>query len=566
MRAFLASARRCAPAAAVALAFAPAASAAAPLHAATPATVPSTRPAAPADAPFSVPVASPRARTPAAVAAVLVAALESTGEEPAAASAAAVSSGAAVAHLGAAAWSYHAGPPPAAAVSPRSTAQVSAILRACAAHRLAVIARAGGTSLEGQTVPRGVANADGSGIDGIDGVDSHVDAADSAAPLVVVLDMSRLARVLSVSAADLTADVEPGVGWEALGAALAPRGLLFPVDPGPGALVGGMAGTNCSGTHACRYGAFKANVLAVEAVAADGTVFRAGSRARKSSAGLDLTSLLVGAEGTLGVITRLTLRLVPAPPVTRVLATPFPSSRAACAAVADAVARGVALAAAELMDADMCGAVAARDGALLPDGAVATVLWKLAGSAAAVDADATAVRALAAAHGAARVREADGPAAAALWEARKTALFSAGATRGGDGGDVRVLTTDVCVPLSALPALLERFAAHEAATRGDSRVRVFAVAHAADGNAHHFVVFDRAAPAEAARAADLSAWLARAAIALGGTCTGEHGVGEGKLGFVREELGEGYGRVARAVKCALDPHATMNPGRKIPAA
>ena len=184
------------------------------------------------------------------------------------------------------------------------------------------------------------------------------------------------------------------------------------------------------------------------------------------------------------------------------------------------------------------------------------------GSAAAVDADAAALRVLAARHGAAGVREADGPAAVALWEARKTALFSAGAARA-DVPDARVLTTDVCVPLSALPALLERFDAHEVATRGASGVRVFAVAHAADGNAHHFLVFDPAVPSEVNRVQELSSWLAHEAIALGGTCTGEHGVGEGKLKYLLEELGEGNARVARAIKAALDPHGVLNPGKKI---
>lgn len=480
---------------------------------------------------------SPARHSTAAIVATLRSALASTNEEPAAASDGAIMTGDDVAHLGSASWSYHSTSPPAVCVSPRTTAQVSSLLRAASALNLAVVPRAGGTSLEGQTVPPRDARP------------------------VVVVDFQRMNRVVSVSAADMTADVEPGVGWEALNAALAPHGLVFPVDPGPGAQIGGMAGTNCSGTRACRHGSFKNNVLGLEAVAADGTVFRTGSHARKTSAGLDLTSLLVGAEGSLAIITRATLRLAPAPAAIRVISTPFATTRDALAAAAAAVQAGVPLLAAEFMDGPMCGAVGAG---LLKDGAVPTVLWKLAAASdAALNADAALLRGVVDRAGARGWTEADADTADDLWEARKTALFSAGVARAHDVDDARVLTTDVCVPLSALPALLERFDAHERETRGASRVAVFAVAHAGDGNAHHFIVFAPSDLAEVSRARYLADWLAAEAIALNGTCTGEHGVGEGKLKFLDAELGPGNAAVSRTIKHALDPLNILNPGKKI---
>ena len=444
--------------------------------------------------------------------------------------------------------SYHRTQSPHAVVFPLSTAEVSAVVRACAEHRVNVIARGGGTSLEGQVLPlRQGRWEEGAGA--------------AAAPFArptVVLAMDRMSAVLEVHAGDLDARVQAGVGWQALQRALAPAGLVFPVDPGPGAQIGGMCGTGCSGTHAVRHGAMKANVLSLTAVAADGSVFSTGARARKSVAGLDLTSLLIGSEGTLAIVTEAVIKLAHAPEATRVVCTPFPSARAACAAVARAVAGGLPLAAAELMDGAMCGAVRANAPSLLPAGAVPHVLWKLAGSPAAVADAAARLRALAAAEGGEGWEEADAasPQGEALWEARKTALFAASAAHPG----AHTLVTDVCVPLSALPALLERFEAHAAGEReragagagagaGGGAPAVYTVAHAGDGNAHHFVVFE---PAQEAAAHELADWLAREAIALGGTCTGEHGVGSGKLKHLLPELGPGNARVASAIKAALD--------------
>lgn len=453
--------------------------------------------------------------------------------------------------------SWHVGSPPSAVVIPRSTEEVAAVVRACAARGVALVCRAGGTSVEGQCLPP-LQQAHALPLDGAC-TPPQASLLGRYAP-VVVLDVSRMRSVLAVYAEDLTARVQPGVGWEELGTALAPYGLTFPVDPGPGACVGGMVGTGCSGTHACRHGAMKANVLSLTAVAADGTVFRTGTRARKSVSGLDLTSLLVGSEGTLGVVTEATLRLAPLPERTLVAVSTFDSTRAACSAVASAVRAGVRLGSAELLDARMARVIAARDASLLPAGGVAHVLWKLEGFPASVDDDAERVRALAASAGARTWTAASGPDGSALWEARKTALYSVQAAHPGSS----VTTCDVCVPLSSLPALLEEFEGHERDLKscGAPQVAgVCVVAHAADGNAHHLIAHT---PEQAPAAAALADWLARAAIRLGGTCTGEHGVGETKLKYLDEELGPGNARVARAIKSALDPHGILNPGKKIP--
>ena len=541
---------------------------------------------------FHVPAAARAAPAPVDAAAVLRSAL--LGAAPAAAAAAAAAADVCtdpdeLERYSSSQYSYHTGARPAAIVFPRSTAQVAALVRACAEHRLALVPRSGGTSLEGHVLPVPQALGPGAG---------------AAAAASVVLDFSRMARVLRVSSADMDVTVQAGVGWLELAEALRPHGLMFPVDPGPGAQVrkepptpclclsarapwrcgaiflqralptttlslprspqiGGMCGTCCSGTHAVRYGAMKANVLSLTAVASDGAVFRTGARARKSVAGLDLTSLLIGSEGTLAVVTEAVLRVVPRPAVEVVVATPFPSARAACQAVADAARSGVPLAAAELMDARMCGVVHAQSGgALLPAGAVPHVLWKLAGAPGAVEEAAASLRALAQAAGATGWQRSGAAAeeAAALWEARKAALFSVQAAHPG----CSVLTTDVCVPVSLLPALLEAFAARcaAAAAQGRALPAAFAVAHAGDGNAHHFLAFQPGSAAEAT-AKELADWLAREAIRLEGTCTGEHGVGSGKRKYLLGELGAENARVAAAIKGALDPHGTLNPGKKL---
>jgi D-lactate dehydrogenase (cytochrome) len=372
-----------------------------------------------------------------------------------------------------------------------------------------------------------------------------------------VLDVSRMDAVLAVRPGDLDATVQAGVRWQELNKLLAPHGLFFPVDPGPGACIGGRVGTGCSGTNAMRHGAMKANVVALECVLADGSLVKTASRARKSSAGFDLTSLMTGSEGTLGVVTAATLRLAPLPAATAVAVSSFPNVGAAAACAAALLRAGVPVAALELLDAPMVGVVNAQSGFAYPPQPL--LLFKLAGaSEARVADDARRVEALAAEHGGSAFDfAADEAGRERLWEARKVALWSAGAQHPGK----RIATTDVCVPLSRLPELMRGF---EELARG-SALPVYAVAHAGDGNAHHFIVFDAERPAEVAEAKRLNSLLVRRAIALEGTCTGEHGVGVGKVGYLAGELGEGNLRAMRSIKRALDPQGLLNPGKKIPA-
>jgi D-lactate dehydrogenase (cytochrome) len=426
-------------------------------------------------------------------------------------------------------WSYHSGPPPDLVAFPQSAAHVSLVLREARRLGVPIVARAGGTSLEGHTTTprRGC-----------------------------VLDVSRMDRVVRLRPDDLDVTVQPGVGWQELNKLLAPHGLFFPVDPGPGALVGGMVGTGCSGTNAVRHGAMKANVLSLECVLADGTLVRTASRARKSSAGFDLTSLVTGSEGTLAVVTEATLRLQPLPERVAVAVSSFPTLRDASAAAAAILRSGVQVAAVELLDARMVAAVNAQSGFAYPPERP-LLLVKTAGSAAKVADDGARVEQVAARHGgSAFAYAADDAGRDRLWEARKVALWSAGAQHPGK----KIATTDVCVPLGRLADLMDGF---ERETRAGA-LPVYAVAHAGDGNAHHFIVFDPARPEEVAEARRLNAALVRTAIAMDGTCTGEHGTGVGKLGYLAEELGEGNLSVMRRIKHALDPENVLNPGKKIP--
>jgi len=335
-----------------------------------------------------------------------------------------------------------------------------------------------------------------------------------------------------------------------------------------------MVGTGCSGTNAFRYGTMRANVVSLTAVLADGSVVRTGARARKTSAGYDLTSLLVGSEGTLALVTEATLRLHPIPAHTAVAVCSFPSVRAACDAVLAVTLAGVQVGAVELLDAPAIAAVNAQAGFTYPP--APHLFFKFSGgSTARVAADAEAAQAcVAAAGGSSFAWTADAAGQARLWGARKEALWSVAAQDPGR----RVATTDVCVPVSRLPDLMAAMEAHvaEAAAPdagGDSgggpprrpHLSVAAVAHAGDGNAHHFLLFDPADPAEAAEAKGLSAFLVHAAQAMGGTCTGEHGVGVGKTQYLEAEYGAEGLAAMRAIKAALDPSGIMNPGKKLPA-
>jgi len=424
-------------------------------------------------------------------------------------------------------YSHHHGDPPAAVVYPGSTEQVSAVLKALHRYRVPVVAYGSGTSLEGHTVPS------------VDGV---------------TLSMARMDSVvrLDVAAADVT--VQAGVRKDELNESLRADGLFFPVDPGPGASIGGMCATGCSGTNAVRYGTMKDNVLSLTAVLADGTVVRTGQRARKSSAGYDLTRLLVGSEGTLAVITEVTLRLRPLPEETAVAVASFPSVRAAAAAVVELLSQGVEVSCVELLDDCMARVIREQSGQELAD--APTLFFKFAGNKAFVAEGAERAEAVVRRHGAPAWKWSRDPEEVGrLWQARKVALWSAQSAHPG----MEVAITDVCVPVSRLAdAVGETKEDIEASLL---RGRAPIVGHVGDGNFHCFLTFDPSNKAEAAEAERLNRRMVERAIRMGGTCTGEHGIGIGKKQYLEAELGPGAIHTMRLLKAALDPLNILNPGK-----
>jgi D-lactate dehydrogenase (cytochrome) len=349
--------------------------------------------------------------------------------------------------------------------------------------------------------------------------------------------------------------VQAGVTRTQLDARLRGEGVFFPVDPGADCTVGGMVATGASGTMTVRYGAMRENVVSLLAVLADGSVVRTRSRARKSSAGYDLTRLLIGSEGTLGLICEATLRVTPTPEAMAAAVCSFPTLGAAVETVMDVGRLGVPVARIELADATMIAAINAFDAMDHP--VAPTLFLEFHGSPAEVEAQAAEVRELAAEHGAAGFEwAADEAERRRLWRARHRALDATRALRPG----AEALSTDACVPVSALAdCILE--------TRADLDEHGLVapiVGHVGDGNFHAIVLVDPADPASIERAEAFHGRLARRAIGFGGTCTGEHGVGLGKRAFLEEEHGPGAVAAMRAIKAALDPLGLMNPGKVLP--
>ncbi|WP_279358931.1 FAD-binding oxidoreductase [Methylobacterium indicum] len=423
--------------------------------------------------------------------------------------------------------SYHPTCPPEAVCYALSTDEVSGIVRACAGHRVPVIPFGGGTSLEG-----------------------HVAALQGG----VCLDLSRMTRIVAVRADDLDATVEAGVTRQQLNAHLRDTGLFFPVDPGGESTLGGMAATRASGTNAVRYGTMKDNVVSLTAVMADGTVIRTGSRARKSSAGYDLTRLLVGSEGTLGIVTELTVRLHGIPEAVAASVCAFPSVEAAVATVVEIVQCGVPIARVELLDPVTIAAVNRHSGTALTE--APTLFMEFHGTAAGTAEQMALVGALAEGNGALGFETAaDADARARLWRARHDVHYAVQALR----PNGRVWSTDVCVPIASLPRCL-------AETRADiagASFPITTVGHVGDGNFHLGLIVDPSSEAELAEAAAINDRLVRRAIAMEGTCTGEHGIGSGKIKFMELEHGAAIG-VMRAIKRALDPLGILNPGKVLP--
>ena len=425
--------------------------------------------------------------------------------------------------------SYHPAMSPDMVAYPDSAEEVAAIVRLCSRSGTPVIPFGAGTSLEG-----------------------HIAAVEGG----VCLDMSHMNRVLDIRPADLDVTVQPGVTREALNKELVGHGLFFPVDPGADASLGGMAATRASGTTTVRYGSMRENVLSLNVVLGDGRLIRTSSRARKSSAGYDLTRLFVGSEGTLGVITELTLRVYGLPEAMSAAVCAFPSMDQAIACVTSVIQLGVPVARAELLDEIYIDAVNRRSGLGLK--ALPTILFEFHGSEASVRHDAEEVAGRARELGAESVESATTQQDRnRLWRARHEAFYAGLALRPGSRGFV----TDVCVPVSSLArCILETKADIE---KTDLLAPI--VGHVGDGNFHVTFFLDPGRPDELEQARAINRRMVRRAIEMGGTCSGEHGIGYGKGEFLAEEHGEALD-VMVAIKRALDPRGIMNPGKMTEAA
>ena len=416
-------------------------------------------------------------------------------------------------------------PPPAAVVFAESTQDVQDAVKLCAQHKVPVIPFGVGSSLEG-----------------------HLLAVQGG----ISIDVSRMNRVLSVNPEDLTVTVQPGVTRKQLNEEIKSTGLFFPIDPGADASIGGMCATRASGTNAVRYGTMRENVLALEVVTARGEVIRTGTRAKKSSAGYDLTRLMVGSEGTLGVMTEITLRIYPLPEAISAAICSFASIADAVHTVIETIQLGVPIARVELIDANTVRMVNAY--AKLGLGESPMLLMEFHGSPASVKEQAETVQAIASEHHGQAFEWATTPEERTrLWTARHNAYFAAIQSKPG----CRAISTDTCVPISKLAdCLLDSIAEADA-----SGIPYFLVGHVGDGNFHFGYLIDPDNAQEFETAEQLNHQLVARALALGGTCTGEHGVGLHKMGFLRDEAGDSAVEVMRTIKRALDPDNILNPGK-----
>ncbi len=422
--------------------------------------------------------------------------------------------------------SYHPAAPPDMVVFAESTEEVAAVVAACAARGVPVIPFGTGTSLEG-----------------------HVAALKGG----VCIDLMRMNRVLEVRPEDMDVTVQAGVTRKQLNEYLRDTGLFFPIDPGADASLGGMAATRASGTNAVRYGTMREAVLAMTVVLADGRIIRTARRARKSAAGYDLTRLFVGSEGTLGVITELTLRLHGIPEAISSAVCPFPSLAAAVDTVIATIQAGVPVARIELLD-DVTMAAVNRFAKLdYPE--QPTLFLEFHGSTASVAEQAEMVEAITTDHGASGFRWTTvAEERSRLWQARHDAYYASLALRPGS----KAFTTDVCVPISRLAEAI-------IATKADldaSPLIGAIVGHVGDGNFHTVLLLDPARPEDLTEARRLSHRMVERALAMDGTCTGEHGVGSGKIQYLEAEHGAAMA-VMRAIKTALDPLGIMNPGKVV---
>ncbi|MDP1999078.1 MAG: FAD-linked oxidase C-terminal domain-containing protein [Rhodoferax sp.] len=420
-------------------------------------------------------------------------------------------------------------PPPSAVVFAESTQDVSDAVRLAGDYNVPVIPFGVGSSLEG-----------------------HLLAVQGG----ISIDVSRMNQVLSINAEDLTVTVQPGVTRKQLNEAVKSTGLFFPIDPGADATLGGMSATRASGTNAVRYGTMRENVLALQVVTASGEIIRTGTRAKKSSAGYDLTRLMVGSEGTLGVITEVTVKLYPLPEAISAAICSFPSIEAAVRTTIQIIQMGIPIARVELIDANTVRMVNAHSKLTLREEPL--LLMEFHGSPAGVQEQALLVQEIAAEFGATADQGAFEWATTPeertrLWTARHNAYFAAIQSRPG----CRAISTDTCVPISRLAdCLLDSIAEADA-----SGIPYFLVGHVGDGNFHFGYLIDPTKPQEREIAEQLNHALVTRALELEGTCTGEHGVGLHKMDFLLTETGSGAVDMMRAIKRALDPKNIMNPGK-----
>ena len=420
--------------------------------------------------------------------------------------------------------SYHAPHSPDAVAFAHSTEEVSAIVKLCSDHKTPVIAFGAGTSLEG-----------------------HVAALAGG----VCIDLSQMNRILRVNAEDLDAVVQAGVTRKQLNEYLRDTGLFFPIDPGADASLGGMAATRASGTNAVRYGTMRENVLALTVVLADGRVIRTARRARKSAAGYDLTRLFIGSEGTLGIITEVTVRLYGIPEAISAAVCDFPTIEDAVNTVILTIQNGVPVARIELLDAAQMAAI--NNYSKLNHKVAPTLFFEFHGTLAGVAEQAETVKAIAGEHGGNEFRWATtSEERSKLWQARHDAYYAALALRPGSKG----WATDVCVPISRLAECITE-TKRDLAT---SSIPSALVGHVGDGNFHLVFMIDPQRSEEIAEAGRLNDRMVTRALAMEGTSTGEHGVGYGKMDFLVSEHGEAI-TVMRSIKKALDPDNIMNPGK-----
>ncbi|KAI8076688.1 uncharacterized protein B0P05DRAFT_545461 [Gilbertella persicaria] len=427
--------------------------------------------------------------------------------------------------------SYHNEGAPNIVVYPESTEQVAQIVKVANKYNVPIIPFSGGTSLEGHfSAPKGG---------------------------ICISFTEHMDQVVAFHPEDMDIVVQPGIQWEDLNLSLKKEGLFFPMDPGPGACIGGMVGTSCSGTQAVRYGTMREWVINLTVVTPEGKILKTRQRPRKSAAGYDLTKLYIGSEGTLGVVTEITLKLAVLPQVETVAVCQFPTIRDAAAVVPDLVRAGIQIGAVELLDATMMKAIDLAN----PDlghAAAPTLFFKFSGaSQVTVDHDVKLVSEITKKHQGGQFRYAkDEKEKNELWEGRKIALWSSTLLKPNSS----VWTTDVVVPVSRLPDLIAE-TQHEA---DQSFLPCPMVGHVGDGNFHVFLLFDKESDKEYQEAKRLNKNLVERAIRMEGSVTGEHGVGIGKKQFLSQELGENTVDLMKTIKIALDPKGLMNPEKVLP--